>query len=147
VRASALSCVSGAVVASARADGVVQDEAHAVLPAAVRGDPAVAVEDHRVAHVFLGGDAGHVLLERGVVVEQHRAVRHRGEVAREHRAAALELLHDARPLPVLDEQEHRAHDHAQHEHGRPEEPGLQRPHPRDARDHRGRSSQTFRKGM
>ena len=42
---------------------------------AVRGHLAVGVEDDGVHDVGLGGDAHDVLLERGEVVEEQRAVR------------------------------------------------------------------------
>ena len=78
---------------------------------AVRHDLAEPVEDHRVDHVGLAVEAHDVLLERREVVEEERARRHAGQPLRHRRPAAVDLLDDGRPLPVLDDGRHGGHEH------------------------------------
>src|SRR5439155_649383 len=122
--------------------GSVEHDAHALGVAAVRRHLAVGVEDDGVDHVGLTRDAGDVLLERRVVVEEERPVGDRGEVPGEDLAPALHLLDDRRALPVLHHDHDRRHDEPDHEQRAPEEFGLEGPE-----SHRARSNQTLRSGM
>ena len=117
---------------------------------AVRHDLTEPVEDHRIHDVGLVGKAHHVLLERREVVEEERARRHAGQALRHRRPAAVDLLDDRRPLPMLHDDRHRCHEHRDDHDGADEELGAER-HEHGAShstsDQRGRSTHTFRKGM
>ena len=127
-----------------------QRRAHRPGRPAVRHDLAEPVEDHRVDHVGLAVEAHDVLLEGREVVEEERAGRHAGQALRQRRPAAVHLLDDGRPLPVLDDDRHGGHEHRDDQDGADEELGAERDEDRASHptsDQRGRSSHTFRKGM
>ena len=87
-----------------------EEGAHDLGPVVVGRDAPVAVEDHRVGDVGLGGDARHVLLELRVVVEDERSGGPGRQVARQRVPAPLDLADDGLALPVLDDDDQRAHD-------------------------------------
>ena len=124
-----------------------QHRAHTLQPRAVGGDAALAVEDDGVLHVLLGGQLGDVLLERGEVVEQQRALGDRREVAGQDLATALSLVHDGGVLAVLDDRHDGRHQQADDQHGPPQELALERATGERGELHRAGSSQILRNGM
>ena len=126
-------------------DLAARDLADALRARAVGDETAVGVEDERVQHVLLGGQPGHVLLQRGEVVEEQMALRDGGQVLGQHLPAPLGLVDDGRALPLLDDDEHRHHDQEDDRHRAPQQPGLQRARTEAAADHGW--SQIFRSGM
>ena len=99
---------------------------HDLGPVVVGRDPPVAVEDHRVGHVGLGGHARHVLLELRVVVEDQRPGGRDGQIARQSVPALLHLADDGLPLPVLDDDDQGAHDRGNDEERANQELRLKR---------------------
>ena len=97
-------------------------------------------------HVLLDGQARHVLLERGEVVEEQVALRDGRQVLGQHLAAALRLVDDGRPLPLLDHDQHGNHHEGDDRHRAPQQPGLERARAKAGEDH-GYWSQIFRSGM
>ena len=106
--------------------GAGEERADDLRAMAVRRDPPVPVQDHRVGDVGLGGETRHVLLELRVVVEDQGTRGDGRQVARQRVAALLDLADDRLALPVLDDHHERAHDRGDDEQGPDQELGLER---------------------
>ena len=122
-----------------------EERAHDLGAVVVGRDAPVAIEDHRVGNVGLGGDARHVLLELRVVVEDERSRGPHRQIPRQRVPAPLDLADDGLALPVLDDDHQRAHDRGDDEEGADQELRLEGDEaaPRPAR---GRSVSRARDG-